>query len=105
MGSGLQLQTVATKDGTDLLRDPRGAAQRSPGTDDRFLDGGEVAFGGLQQILALARPFGRQRRIAADVGLIILVFWSYGTATRWSISGRCASVILRDAASSSFALI
>src|SRR5271166_6527266 len=51
---------------TDRERDLGGAAQRITFARDGGLDGGEVALGGGQQILALAAAFSGEIGVAAD---------------------------------------
>jgi hypothetical protein len=70
-GCGI-VEPVGGHRGTQRIKtvaaDAGDAAQRPPGAADRFPDRDEGALGGLQQILALARPFGRQGWIAVGGG-------------------------------------
>jgi hypothetical protein len=50
---------AAVDDGAGLAGEPGDAAQWPPGAPDRLADRGEIALGGLEQILALGRRFGR----------------------------------------------
>jgi hypothetical protein len=59
----------------DAAGDRRGAAQRSFGARDCRGDGSQIAFAGLQQILALTRPRGGQIGIAADDQPFAGVIW------------------------------
>ena len=89
-----------------ILPDAQGdlvlASQRSAGPFDGGVDGGQVGFGGGQQLVAFAGPFGGERRVAAgdeplagivgvgDLGQVVFVEQATAAGRRSSARARMA---------------